>query len=386
MVPVQDADPVLIGNKVESVVPYLMSDEFVVDAKEDGKVLEIAEGFCIIEYKSGKKQAINISQRVQKNSSAGFWIDNTLVTDLKAGDTFKQGDIIAYNNKHFTKNREDNGASMNLGVLCKIAISSQWDVFEDSAPISKRLSEKLTTEMVDEKSVTFSPYTYIDHIAKVGDSIKAGDPLIVFSDAMDEELQRTLTAMREDNRDSVIQSAKTTISSKYTGEIADIRVYTTSELEDLDPSLRNVVEEYWDRIKKKNDLLEKYSNPGDLDYYKAGQVITEVAEVVDAGKSNKVKGVIMKPGDVLILFYIKYKVPASKGDKVTVSVCKGIISHVFEEGMEPYSEYRPDEPIDTIVAPLAVAARKVPAIFLTIFGNKLLIELKKQLEEIYLGN
>ena len=386
MVPVQDADPVLIGNKVESIVPYLMSDEFVVDAKEDGKVIEIAEGFCIIEYKSGKRQAINISERVQKNSSAGFWIDNTLVTDLKVGDKFKQGDIIAYNNKHFTKNREDNGASMNLGVLCKIAISSQWDVFEDSAPISKRLSEKLTTEMVDEKSITFSPYTYIDYIANIGDSIKAGEPLIVFSDAMNEELQRTLTSMRDDNRDSVIQSAKTTISSKYTGEIVDIRVYTTSELDQLDPSLRKVVEGYWSRIKKKNDLLTKYANPGDLEYYKAGQIITEVAEVIDAGNSNKVKGVIMKPGDVLILFYIKYKVPASKGDKVTVSVCKGIISHVFEEGMEPYSEYRPNEPIDTIVAPLAVAARKVPAIFLTIFGNKLLIELKRQLEEIYLGN
>lgn len=384
MVPVQDADPVLIGNKVESVVPYLMSDEFVVDAKEDGKVIDIAEGFCIIEYKSGKRQAINISDRVQKNSSAGFWVDNTLVTDLKIGDKFKQGDILAYNNKHFTKNREDNGASMNLGVLCKIAISSQWDVFEDSAPISKRLSEKLTTEMVDEKSVTFSPYTHIDYIAKVGDPIKAGDPLIVFSDAMNEEIQRALNSMREENKEDVIQSAKTTISSKYTGEIVDIRVYTTSELDQLDSSLRKVVEEYWSRIKRKNDILSKYANDGDLEYYKAGQVISEVAEVVNPGKTNKVKGVIMNSGDVLILFYIKYRVPASKGDKVTVSVCKGIISHVFDEGMEPYSEYRPDEPIDTIVAPLAVAARKVPAIFLTIFGNKLLIELKRQLEEIYL--
>ena len=386
MVPVQDADPVLIGNKVEATVPYLMSDEFVVDAKEDGKVVDISEGFCVVEYKSGKTQAINISERVQKNSSAGFWVDNTLITDLKVGDKFKQGDILAYNNKHFTKNREDNGVSMNLGVLCKIAISSQWDVFEDSAPISKRLSEKLTTEMVDEKSVTFSPYTYIDYIVNIGDKVKAGEPLIIFSDAMTEETQRLLTTIRDDNRENIIQSAKTTISSKYTGEIADIRVYTTSELDQLDPSLRKVVSDYWDRIKRRNNLLTKYANSDDLEYYKAGQIISEVAEVVTPGNSNKVKGVIMNSGDVLILFYIKYSVPASKGDKITVSVCKGIISHVFEEGMEPYSEYRPDEPIDTIVAPLAVAARKVPAIFLTIFGNKLLIELKKQLEEIYMND
>ena len=67
------------------------------------------------------------------------------------------------------------------------------------------------------------------------------------------------------------------------------------------------------------------------------------------------------------------------------SVCKGICSHVFDEGMEPYSEYRPDEVIDTIVAPLAVSARKVPEIFLTIFGNKVMIELKRKLKEIYEG-
>ena len=384
MIPVQDADPVLIGNKVESVIPYLLSDEFIVDAKEDGKVIDITNGFCIIEYKSGKKQAINIAPRVQKNSSAGFWVDNTLVCDLKPGDKFKHGDILAYNNKHFTKNSSDNGASMNLGALCKIAITSQWDVFEDSAPISKRLSEKLAAEMVDEKSVTFSPHTFIDHIVKVGDKINAGDPLIIFSDAESEELHRTLSAMRETNRQTVIESAKTTISSKYTGEIADIRVYTTSELEDLDPSLRQVVQTYWDGIKKKNDTLAKYANEDDLEYYKAGQIINEVAEVIDTGSNNKVRGVELKPGFVVIFFYIKYKIAASKGDKVVCSVCKGIISHVFEEGMEPYSEYNPDEPIDTIVAPLAVAARKVPAIFLTIFGNKLLIELKTQLKDEYL--
>ncbi len=385
MLPVKDADPVLIGNKVESTIPYLLSDDFIVDAKEDGKVVEKTDNLCIVEYKSGKKQAIDIGYRPEKNSSAGFWIDNTLDCDLKAGDKFKAGDILAFNNKHFTKDREDRGASMNLGALCKIAISSQWDVFEDSAPISKKLSEKLSAEMVDEKGVRFSPHTYIDYIAKVGDKVKAGDPLIVFSDAMTEEMQNALKSIREENLDNIIESSKTSIHSKFTGEIIDIRVYTTSELKDLDPSLRKIVETYWKKIKKRNDMLAKYENPGDLQYYKAGQIINEIAEVLKPNKSNKVKGVAITPGDVLIFFYIKYQVSASKGDKVVCSVCKGIVSHVFEEGMEPYSEYRPDETIDTIVAPLAVAARKVPAIFLTIFGNKLLIELKRQLEEIYLS-
>ena len=189
--------------------------------------------------------------------------------------------------------------------------------------------------------------------------------------------------MREDMRENVIESAKTSISSKFTGVIADIKIYTTSPLENLDPSLRAVVEEYWDRINRRTATLDRYKNNDDLNYYKAGQVIKENAEVTKLGYNRKVAGYQLEEGDVLLLFYIKYQVAASKGDKCVASVCKGIISHVFDEGKEPYAEYRPDEPIDTIVAPLAASARKVSNIFITIFANKCLIELKRQLKDIY---
>lgn len=386
MIPVKDADPVLIGNKVESIVPYITSDEFVVYAEKSGVVVDKTKDYLIIQYDDGTYKAIDISNRVRKNSSNGTWMNNSLYTKLEVGDKFKEGEVIAYNDKHFTKNKEDIGASMNLGVLCKVAISSQWDVFEDSAPISRRLSEKLTSEMVDEKHITFSPHTYIEKIVKIGDKIKAGEPLVVFSDAMTDELQKLFDTMREENKEAVVESAKTSIYSKYTGEVIDIKIFTTSELEELHPSMRKIIEDYWKRINKKNALLDKYKNPGDQEYYKASQIINEVTEVIHPGKNGKINGYYVDDGDVLFLFYIKYPVAASKGDKVVCSVCKGIVSHVFKEGMEPYSEYRPDEVIDTIVAPLAVAARKVPEIFLTIFGNKLLIELKRQVKEMYLDD
>lgn len=384
MVPVKEASPVLFGNKVEATLPYLVSDEFVVTAKQDGKVVEISDGYCVVKYKDGTNYAIDISNRAQRNASAGFWIDNTLKCDLKVGQKFVEGEVLAYNDKHFSKNRDDRGVSMNLGVLCKVAISSQWDVFEDSSPISRNLSEKLTSEMVDEKDVTFSPYTHIDYIAKVGDHVNAGDPLIIFSESTDENMQRMLNKMREDMKETVLETSKTSISSKFTGEIIDVKIYTTSELEDLDPSLREIVEDYWNRIRRRNDVLNKNGNPGDLNYYKAGQIINEVAEVVTLDYDKKLMGHELEQGDVLILFYIKYQVAASKGDKIVCSVCKGIVSHVFEEGLEPYSEYRPEEVIDNIVAPLAVSARKIPNIFLTIFTNKLIIELKRQLKDIYM--
>ena len=74
------------------------------------------------------------------------------------------------------------------------------------------------------------------------------------------------------------------------------------------------------------------------------------------------------------------------GDKLVFDTAlKGVTCKVCDEGYEPYSEYRPDEEISTIIAPLAVAARKTPSIFIAMFGNKLLIEAKRQLKDIYLN-
>lgn len=386
MIPVEDSDPVLIGNRVEAITPYILSDEFVVAAKQDGKVIDIDGGYVIIEYKDGTRQAIDINPRVKKNASAGFYVDNTLKCDLKIGDKFKKDDVLAYNDKAFTKHKDDPGASMNLGVLTKVAVVSSWDIYEDSTPITNKLANQLATEMIAETPVTLSPNTIIDHMVKVGDQIKTGEPLIKFSETMSDEMQNLFNSMRDQGTlDEITEDTKTTISAKYTGVIADIKIYTTVPVDELDPSLAKIVRAYNNKVDKRNSVLKKYENPGDMNYYKAGQIITETSDLVTPNSQGKVKGNYIDKG-VLILIYIKYRDIAAKGDKICANFAlKGITSHVIEEGYEPYSEYRPDEEISTIVAPLSIAARKVPSIFLAMFGNKLLIEAKRQLREIYLG-
>lgn len=64
---------------------------------------------------------------------------------------------------------------------------------------------------------------------------------------------------------------------------------------------------------------------------------------------------------------------------------KSIIGEVIPENQEPYSEFRPEEEISSLIAPGAVLARMTPSILLTMFGNKVLVELKRKLYEIYTG-
>lgn len=65
---------------------------------------------------------------------------------------------------------------------------------------------------------------------------------------------------------------------------------------------------------------------------------------------------------------------------------KGITSNVIDPGYEPHSEYRPDEEISILMAPGAVLARKTPSVILSMFANKVLIELKRHLEDDYMNS
>ncbi len=62
---------------------------------------------------------------------------------------------------------------------------------------------------------------------------------------------------------------------------------------------------------------------------------------------------------------------------------KSIVGEVVPEGYEPYSEFRPEEEVSSVIGPSAILKRQVPSIMLTVLGNKVIVELKRKLEEIY---
>ena len=90
--------------------------------------------------------------------------------------------------------------------------------------------------------------------------------------------------------------------------------------------------------------------------------------------------------DVLIEIYIEHGDDVSVGDKCVVyAASKQVISEVVPEGLEPYGETDPDEEISMFVAPGAVLKRMIPSIVLTAAANKVLINLKRQINDIYNG-
>ena len=392
MLPIEGMEPVYFGNKVESVIPYHLSRDFVVVAKDDGEVVEIKDGIIVVKYKNGEYDSIDTNLKVKKNSSSGFYINVKMSSDLKkVGDMFKKNEVIGYDSSQFTKNDDDLSASMNIGALVKVAILPNYDIYEDSAPITKKMSEKFATTMTMEKSITLDADSYVESMKDIGDKVEVGDSLIIFDQAHeDSSVNKYLEELRkklgDKLHDMVMINSMSTIKTKYSGEIVDIKVYSTVPVEELSESLQKIVKKYTKKSDNINKLLEKYRNPNDYNFYKCGQLITETSEPMKPDYQGRIKG--QRIGNdgrgVMILFYISFKDLAKIGDKGSAyTALKFIISHVVDEGLEAYSEYRPDEEISTFIAPGAILARKTPSIELTMFANKCVIELKRHLKDIY---
>lgn len=386
LTPVSKASPSLITNGAEKSIQYHLSKDWSFIAKDDGKVVELNDdtGLMIVEYKNGESDAISINNRIAKNGAGGFYLSKKMIPNYKKGDTFKKNDILAQDRDFFT-NSEHFGNQFNIGTLEKIALLSSAATFEDSSYVTKQVSRDMASEIVMQKQVVLGPNTNIDYMVKIGDTVQSGDELIRFEQSFDEDsLNVLLSNVGEDMKEDIMMNNKEKVKTKYSGVIEDIKVYSSVSLSDLSPSLRKVVNKHYNRIKDRRKLLEKYDKSNNP-LVKCNMLFNENTETVKTTNDGKFKGVALNDG-VLIEFYIKIHDELGAGDKIVFfSALKTIITNVIPEGQEAYTAFRPDEKIGAVLSCNSIIARGIVSCQYMIMGNKLLIELSRQLKDIYEG-
>lgn len=386
LTPVSKASPSLITNGAEKAIQYHLSKDWSFIAKDDGKVVELNDdtGLMIVEYKNGESDAISINNRIAKNGAGGFYLSKKMIPNYKKGDTFKKNDILAQDRDFFT-NSEHFGNQFNIGTLEKIALLSSAATFEDSSYVTKQVSRDMASEIVMQKQVVLGPNTNVDYMVKIGDTVQSGDELIRFEQSFDEDsLNVLLSNVGEDMKEDIMMNNKEKVKTKYSGVIEDIKVYSSVSLNDLSPSLRKVVNKHYNRIKDRRKLLEKYDKSNNP-LVKCNMLFNENTETVKTTNDGKFKGVALNDG-VLIEFYIKIHDELGAGDKIVFfSALKTIITNVIPEGQEAYTAFRPDEKIGAVLSCNSIIARGIVSCQYMMMGNKLLIELSRQLKDIYEG-
>ena len=308
--PTKKSMPLLVTNGADEAMAHIASDTFTYKAKSNGKVIEVNADYMIVEYNEPivgfdgvpyKCEYISLKEEIKKNSDGGFYVTIKLDTDLAVNNTFKQGNIIAYHRASFSnKNGESDNLAYNLGVLAKVAILNTDEGFEDSTSVSEWLSDAMTTDVVVEKDKDISKNTNVYFMAKVGQSIQEGDPLLIFQNSFDEKDANMLLKNITD-ADFVSDLGRVKLKSKYTGVIQDIRIYRTCEIEDMSESLQKIVGSYEAGIRAKRKLYARHNIAG--------------ANVLPPDYKMQPTGIMKGNADgVKIVFYIKYV------DKLSVGV------------------------------------------------------------------
>lgn len=376
--PTKKSMPLLVTNGADEAMPYVSSDTFAFKAKRDGKVTEITEDYMIVTYNNPVmnpdgnyySEYISLKDEIMKNSDGGFYVTIRLDTDLKVGDSFNTGDIIAYHRASYSnKNGETDNLAYNLGVLAKVAILNTDEGFEDSTSVSSWLSDAMATDVVVEKDKDISKNTNVYEMVKVGQAVQEGDPLIIFQNSFDEK-DANLLLKNITDAEFVSDLGRVKLKSKYTGYIQDIRIYRTCEIDEMSESLQKIVTAYEKGIRAKKALYKKMNMPG--------------ANLLPPDYKMQPTGIMKNnPDGIKIVFYIKYNDKLSVGDKlVAQSANKGVVKGIFPEGLAPFSEYRPNEQIHALFASRSFNARMVTSVWSSGAINKVMIELDRQVKEI----
>lgn len=364
-------DPCLVTTGADDAIGYLAPDIFTHKAKQNGKVIKKTDTYMIIEYKDKTTEYIELNPKTYKNSDGGFYLSIKLDTDLKEGSTFKQGTIIAYNKKMYTKEiGYDDNPTMNRGVLCKVAMLVTDEGFEDSGLNSDYCEKALSRKVTVCVDVALNKQASVYNVLKVGDYVQEGENLLVFQNAFDDDdanaLMKTLVSDKED----INELGRIPKKSKVTGEIVDIHIFRTCDLDGMSPTLKKLVTDYEKDIESTKKIMQKYD--------------PDKAKTLRSNYKLERTGKLKNLDDgVLIEFYIEFITDFGGGDKNCVNGGnKAVSSGSMPYGLEAYSTYRPNEKIDLLTSINSNNGRMILSNVYIGLISKGLIELDRQVKEI----
>lgn len=322
----------------ESVVAHRTSDMFAYTAKKPGKVISIDNSGIVIEYDDGETKGISLGRRF--GEASGMTIPHEIITDLKIGQKFKPGAVIAYNKGFFARDYiNSDGVLLKNNVCVKTALMESTRTFEDCSAISHRVSDLLKTKVTHVRIVIVNFTDSVRKIVKVGDELDAEDLLCIIEDAITADS----SVFDEDTVDTLKLLSAHTPKAKYKGKVERIEVYYYGDKEDMSESIRQLANQSDKELANRNKSIGKAKQTGRID------------------DSFRVEGDAIPLDSVAIKFYITSEIPMSCGDKgVFANQMKTVVGDVFENDIFTESGTR----IDAIFGAKSISDRIVVSPFI----------------------
>ena len=375
-----DSDVPLFGYGFDKVLAKTISDRFAFKAKSNGVISEVNEklGYMIIKYDDMESEVVDLTNRQALNTGSGFYINNKLTPNLKVGDKVSEGDVVASNRDFFEYNELTGDTVYKSGPLARVAVIHSSSVFEDSTIMTEKFAERMASYVTEKKDIILGKNSNIYSIVNVGDEIKVNDPLLIFDESyQDEYLNKMLEKMSEKEKEDILESGKTHISSKWNGKVIDIKIYYTVPKDELSESLQKLINSYERDIKKRlKTFKDNGINIKDMVSLNDQTTFTEPV-------NGKIEGIKMGDNQVLIKFFIQTLDKFSGGDKCTYATAlKGINQTLIPKGKEPYLASDPSIKIDAFMSMSGYYARMTNSFPISMALNATLIGAEKKIKDM----
>lgn len=343
----------------EGVIAHRTSDLYASTAKQDGRVVSVDKHGLIVEFADGSKKGIELGRRY--GAAEGLTIPHEVISELKEGDEFKAGDVLAYNPGFFKRDvLNPKNVIWKVGLLVRTVLLESTQTLEDSSSISKRVAEQLTTSITKQRTIVVNFDQSIHKLVKPGQAVGSEDILCIIEDA----LTRDNALFDQESLDTLKVLSAHAPQAKFKGVVERIEVYYHGDVEDMSPSLQAIVEA------SDRDLVRRAKSAGKKAF--TGQV--------DEG--YRVEGNPLALDTAAIQIYLTAEVPAGVGDKgVFANQMKTVIGKVIENDWKTES----GQVIDAVFGAKSIADRIVTSPYVIGTTTSLLEVIGKKAVAIYRG-
>ena len=276
----------------EFVIPHRVGKTFCQMAPESGKVLSVGKFGIKVEYTSGKKAGFEAGVLFSK--AEGTLYPSELVTNLKEGDKFKEGDPIVWNDKFFEYDIFAKRLGYRHTQMVTLALLEGEQTYEDSCAVSNKFIQGVSSKVTKLRDIKVNFKDLLHDVLKPGTDVKSVDYLMIIQEAA----TAGLNIKDADLRASLSNLTQNAPKAKYDGKIDRIEVYYNGNKEDMSESLKTLADAS-DRVLKKRatDADKKYfSGKVTSNYRSRGNTLHEgeaeirvFVEVTDnIGNSDKI--------------------------------------------------------------------------------------------------
>ena len=298
------------------------------------------------------------------SQNSGSYLLQKRILNVKAGDTFKTGDILIYNPGFFVPDPMSKQVTFKHGVTATVALVEKSSNHEDACEISRDLSDRLKMTPCHQREIVTKSSAVILGMVKLGDHVETSDTLCVISD--DYVIGTSLNVTSE-NLDIFEKLNRQTPAADYTGTVVKIRILYGCERDQLSESLKTVLKAYEKEVR---DTFKALNTNSDL---KPPERPGWVAP------KTRYQGIEFTNDTVILEFMIQETLTVSEGDKIILSnAAKSVVSHVSEKQHYTESGIR----VDVLFSTTSIVNRIIKSPFNGI-AERNMQALKEQVLDLY---